>query len=53
MKPQRILYTVRRRGWLGIPKLVLTFRTAVDLYSVPGLMIRLKQAFGQEIRRAS
>lgn len=50
MRPDRTLYLVRRRNWLGIPVMVMRFKTALDLDRVPGLRRRIKQAFGPIVR---
>lgn len=53
MKPTRLLFVVRKRNWLGIPVTVMRFKTALDLDRIPGLRIRMKQAFGPQIARAT
>lgn len=46
MRPHRYTYKVIGRNWLGFKKVVLTFRTALNLNAIPGLIPRIKETFG-------
>ena len=50
MKTTRLTYTVFGRNWLGLLRPVLRFKTSLNLDSLPGLMVRIKRAFGPVVR---
>ena len=46
MRPWRRTYLIVGRSCCDLPFPVLLFRTALDLDSLPGLRVRLKQTMG-------
>lgn len=52
MRPWRRPYLIIGRSFCDLPIPVLFFRTALDLDSLPGLRVRLKQTMGGKSIRA-
>ena len=51
MKPTRRTYTVFGRTWYGLLRPVLRFKTSLNLDSLPGLKVRIKQLAGGKVIR--